>query len=187
MRSSPFRRLRRQQSRGAVFAETITVLFLLVLFCGAIFFLHAALASKMDVQHGARRASVYFASHHCSGRKDDGFGSEQGGAGGAAPTGDPAGVELGDEEREVVTQAGGRPEVVGLQSSSSHSFNISSAQRSATVNGAMATRAAGGRLVQSPLSSSPSSEAWVYCNEEAFDGDPIELAKYFFNFAKGMF
>ncbi len=175
---------RRQRQRGATFAETIIVLSVLVGFLGAIGFFHRALGTKMDVQQGSRRASLYFASHHCSGPKDNGYGSELAGFGGSSTVSDPASIDPSDEQKSVTEKGAGESQVENIESKSSRDLNLSYAQREATVTGATVANKSGRgvRFDRSPLSASPASESWVYCNEEPLDGNPVDLAKFYFNF-----
>lgn len=174
----------RRRQRGATFAETIIVLSVLVGFLGAIGFFHRALATKMDVQQGSRRASLYFASHHCSGPHDQGYGSELAGVGSSSPVADPANIDPSDEQKSVIEKGSGESQVQHIESKSSRDLNLSYAQREATVTGASVSNKTGQgvRFDRSPLSTSPSSESWVYCNEEPLDGNPVDLAKFYFNF-----
>ena len=175
---------RHPHQRGATFAETIVVLSVLVGFLGALGFFHRALGTKMDVQQGSRRASMYFASHHCAGPHDDGYGSELGGYGGSSTVSDPAAIDPSDEQKSVTEKGASESQVQNIESKSSRDLNVSYAQREATVTGATVANNTGKgvRFDRSPLSATPSSESWVYCNEEPLDGNPVDLAKFYFNF-----
>lgn len=76
--------------RGAILAESVVVLGLLVAFLGLFSQIHAATLGKLRAQQGARAATMYYATHEC---KEE---AKYGGGGGKE-----AGGEFGDPQTDA--------------------------------------------------------------------------------------
>ncbi len=160
------RRFKGVRERGAIIAEASVVISTLVVFLGAIGFLHNALAAKLDVQQQARESAFQSATQHCSGGANDNIASAD------LPI-DGVKGEAADLLATVV------------QAASPINYGAAHGSASKSVAGAMAGYNAQGAMVSNPLGLTVTGDSYVMCTPEPRDGNVGGVVEYGVDYMKG--
>jgi len=158
--------MRRTTQRGAVLAEASVVLTTLVIFFGAINFLHSALGAKLDVQQEAREEAFQKATRHCEDGANDNIAAAD------LPIDGVAG-EAADLLATVV------------QAASPINYGAASSSKSKSVAGALATYDAQGQMRSNPLGITVRGESHVLCTPIPRDGNVGGVVQYGVDYMKG--